>query len=113
LEGKGVGDLFKSIDEAYRAAMAKLATPKLTRVLQVALERQQPPRAGLVRPKLRDAHQGGMNPPIIVIHGNALDHVPASYTRYLERYFLEAFKLQGTPLRVQYKTTKNPFATER
>ncbi|TCP10815.1 GTP-binding protein [Crenobacter luteus] len=109
LQGKGVGELFKSIDEAYQAAMAKLATPKLTRVLEVALERQQPPRAGLVRPKLRYAHQGGMNPPIIVIHGNALDAVPDSYTRYLEHTFRKAFKLQGTPLRVQYKSSDNPF----
>ncbi|AXK39733.1 ribosome biogenesis GTPase Der [Crenobacter cavernae] len=110
LQGKGVGDLFKSIDEAYSAAMAKLATPKLTRVLEVALERQQPPRAGLIRPKMRYAHQGGMNPPIIVIHGNALGNVPDSYTRYLEHTFRKAFKLQGTPLRVQYKSTENPFA---
>jgi GTP-binding protein len=109
LEGKGIGDLFKSIDEAYQAAMAKLATPKLTRVLQVALERQQPPRSGLVRPKMRYAHQGGMNPPIIVVHGNALASVPESYTRYLEHTFRKAFKLQGTPLRVQYKTSDNPY----
>jgi GTP-binding protein len=109
LEGKGIGDLFKSIDEAYRAAMTKLATPKLTRVLQVALERQAPPRVGLVRPKLRYAHQGGMNPPIIVIHGNSLDNVPDSYTRYLEHTFRKAFKLEGTPLRVQYKSSENPF----
>ncbi|AUH50001.1 ribosome biogenesis GTPase Der [Chromobacterium sp. ATCC 53434] len=109
IEGRGVADLFKSIDEAYRAAMAKLATPKLTRVLQVALERQQPPRAGLIRPKMRYAHQGGQNPPIIVVHGNALDNIPASYTRYLEHTFRKVFKLQGTPLRVQYKSSDNPF----
>lgn len=109
IEGRGVADLFKSIDEAYRAAMAKLATPKLTRVLQVALERQQPPRSGLIRPKMRYAHQGGQNPPIIVVHGNALDSIPASYTRYLEHTFRKVFKLQGTPLRVQYKSSDNPF----
>ncbi|WP_047249707.1 ribosome biogenesis GTPase Der [Chromobacterium subtsugae] len=112
VEGRGVADLFKSIDEAYRAAMVKLATPKLTRVLQVALERQQPPRSGLIRPKMRYAHQGGQNPPIIVVHGNALDNIPASYTRYLEHTFRKVFKLQGTPLRVQYKSSENPFDTE-
>ncbi|XLM20111.1 ribosome biogenesis GTPase Der [Chromobacterium piscinae] len=109
IEGRGVADLFKSIDEAYRAAMSKLATPKLTRVLQVALERQQPPRSGLIRPKMRYAHQGGQNPPIIVVHGNALDNIPNSYTRYLEHTFRKVFKLQGTPLRVQYKSSENPF----
>jgi GTP-binding protein len=98
------------VDKAYAAAMAKMSTPKLTRVLIAAVEKQTPPRHGMFRPKLRYAHQGGSNPPIIVIHGNALEHIPASYTRYLEHYFIEAFKLQGTPLRIQYKTSKNPFA---
>lgn len=112
IAGKGVADLFRSIDEAYQAAMVKLATPKLTRVLSVAIERQAPPRAGLIRPKMRYAHQGGVNPPIIVVHGNALEHVPDSYTRYLEHTFRKVFKLQGTPLRVQYKTSENPFDTD-
>ncbi|WP_028536877.1 ribosome biogenesis GTPase Der [Paludibacterium yongneupense] len=112
-EGRGIADLFKSIDEAYEAAMCKLATPKLTRVLKVAVERQAPPRVGPVRPKMRYAHQGGMNPPIIVVHGNALDNVPDSYTRYLEHTFRKVFKLQGTPLRVQYKTGENPYDTEK
>jgi hypothetical protein len=67
--------------------------------LQAAVEKQAPPRHGIFRPKLRYAHQGGNNPPVIVIHGNALDHVPDSYRRYLERTFMEAFKLKGTPLR--------------
>jgi GTP-binding protein len=109
LEGRGIADLFKSIDEAYLAAMSNLSTPKLTRVLEVAVERQAPPRVGPVRPKMRYAHQGGMNPPIIVVHGNALDHIPDSYTRYLEHTFRKVFKLQGTPLRVQYKTGENPY----
>ncbi len=112
LEGKGVGELFKSIDAAYHAAMIKLSTPKLTRILQLATERQAPPRVGLTRPKLRYAHQGGMNPPIIVIHGNSLENVPDSYTRYLEGLFRKAFQLQGTPLRVQYKSSTNPFESE-
>jgi GTP-binding protein len=110
LEGQGIAGLLGSVDKAWAAAMVKLATPKLTRVLLDAVQKQQPPRHGLSRPKLRYAHQGGSNPPIIVIHGNALDRVPAAYTRYLEHTFMEVFKLQGTPLRIQYKSTKNPYA---
>ncbi|HWV19222.1 MAG TPA: ribosome biogenesis GTPase Der [Rhodocyclaceae bacterium] len=110
LNGEGIGGVLTSVDKAYAAAMMKLTTPKLTRALQNALEKQQPPRHGLFRPKMRYAHQGGSNPPIIVIHGNALDNIPESYTRFLERSFMEAFKLKGTPLRILYKTTKNPFA---
>jgi len=110
LEGKGVGALLKSVDAAYRAAMAKLPTPKLTRALQSAIAKQPPPRAGLVRPKLRYAHQGGMNPPLIVIHGNALNQVPESYRRYLEGALRKVFKLQGTPLKVQFKYRRNPYA---
>lgn len=110
LVGQGIVGVLASVDKAYAAAMVKLPTPKLTRVLQAAVQKQQPPRRGNVRPKLRYAHQGGSNPPIIVIHGNALDDVPESYTRYLEKTYLEAFRLQGTPLRIQYKTARNPFA---
>ncbi|GAB2180311.1 ribosome biogenesis GTPase Der [Denitratisoma sp. agr-D3] len=109
LNGQGIVSVLGSVDKAYAAAMVKLPTPKLTRALLNAVQKQSPPRHGLFKPKLRYAHQGGSNPPIIVIHGNALDHVPDSYTRYLERSFLETFKLQGTPLRIQYKSTKNPF----
>lgn len=111
-EGQGIGGVLGSVDKAYAAAMAKLATPRITRVLQAALQKQQPPRRGNVRPKLRYAHQGGSNPPIIVIHGTALDAVPEAYTRYLEKTFMEAFRLQGTPLRIQYKTAHNPFAKQ-
>ena len=113
LEGQGIKGVLDSVDKAYAAAMAKLPTPKLTRVLLDAVQKQTPPRHGLFRPKLRYAHQGGSNPPIIVIHGNALDQIPDSYTRFLERCFMEAFKLQGTPLRIQYKISKNPFAERR
>jgi GTP-binding protein len=109
LHGHGIGGLMKSIDAAYGAAMAKLPTPKLTRALQAAISQQQPPRAGYGRPKLRYAHQGGSNPPRIIIHGTALEHVPDSYRRYLERFFREAFKLQGTPLKVELKTGRNPY----
>jgi GTP-binding protein len=108
LKGSGLPGVLKSVDEAYAAAMAKLPTPKLTRVLMAAVEKQQPPR-GRFRPKLRYAHQGGSNPPLIVIHGSALDAVPDSYKRYLEHVFCEAFHLQGTPLRIEFKAGKNPF----
>jgi GTP-binding protein len=109
-EGQGIAGVLASVNQAYAAAMAKLPTPKLTRALLAAVQKQAPPRHGFFRPKLRYAHQGGSNPPIVIIHGNALEHVPDSYTRYLERTFVETFKLQGTPLRVQYKTTRNPYA---
>jgi GTP-binding protein len=111
--GKGLAQLMRSVDATYAAAMAKLATPKLTRAMMAAVEKQAPPRAGLIRPKLRYAHQGGMNPPRIVIHGNALDQVPESYKRYLEAYFREKFKLVGTPLRIEWRTSKNPYANKR
>ena len=110
LGGHGIGGLMQSVNDAYAAAMAKLPTPKLTRALQAAVSQQQPPRAGYGRPKLRYAHQGGSNPPRIIVHGTALEHVPDGYRRYLERFFREAFKLQGTPLKVELKTGRNPYA---
>jgi GTP-binding protein len=108
-EGQGLKALMKSVDAAYAAAMANLATPRLTRVLQSAVQQQQPPRSGLVRPKLRYAHQGGVNPPRIIVHGSAIEHIPDTYRRYLERFFRDAFKLQGTPLAVELKSGRNPF----
>jgi GTP-binding protein len=110
LEGQGISGLLKAVDRAYAAATVKLSTPRLTRALQDAVARQQPPRAGVVRPKLRYAHQGGSNPPIVVIHGSALGSVPRAYRRYLEHFFREAFQLQGTPLGIQLKTGANPYA---
>lgn len=112
LKGQGIASILGSVEKAYAAAMAKLPTPKLTRALLAAVEKQAPPRHGRSRPKLRYAHQGGSNPPIIVVHGNSLEHVPASYTRYLEHHFLETFKLSGTPLRIQYKSSTNPYAEQ-
>ncbi len=109
LNGNGIANVLKSVDEAYEAAMAKLSTPKLTRALIGAIEKQAPPKVGRFLPKMRYAHQGGSNPPLIVIHGSGLDNVPASYTRYLERTFAEVFRLQGTPLKIQYNSSKNPF----
>jgi len=110
LAGQGIAPLMKSVDEAYAAATARLPTPRLTRALAQAVAQQPPPRAGLIRPKLRYAHQGGVNPPRIVIHGNALDHVPEPYRRYLERFFRDAFQLQGTPLRIEFRSGPNPYA---
>lgn len=112
LNGTGVDALLKSVNQAYAAAMTKLPTPQLTRVLEEAIQKQQPPR-GAFRPKMRYAHQGGSNPPLIVIHGSALDKIPDSYRRYLEKTFCDAFKLQGTPLRIEFKSGKNPFADKK
>jgi GTP-binding protein len=109
-EGRGIDELWRSVGEAYDAAMAKLPTPKLTRALIDAVTRQQPPRAGVTRPKLRYAHQGGHNPPTIVVHGTGLANVPDAYRRYLEHFFAEAFQLRGTPLRIQFKSGANPYA---
>jgi GTP-binding protein len=109
LEGQGVSGVFSAVDAAYAAAMTKLPTPRLTRALQAAVEKQSPPKHGLFRPKMRYAHQGGMNPPVIVIHGAALEHIAESYRRYLEHHFLEVFRLQGTPLRVEFRSAHNPF----
>jgi GTP-binding protein len=89
--------------------MAKLATPKLTRALQAAVAQQQPPMAGRFRPKMRYAHQGGSNPPIVVIHGTGLDGIKAPYKRYLEGTFRKAFHLTGTPLRIELRSAANPF----
>lgn len=109
----GIGTMMKSVDEAHAAAFAKLSTPKLTRLIQECVEAQQPPRKGIFRPKLRYAHQGGQNPPIIVIHGTALDNISDSYKRYLEGKVRDRFKLKGTPLRVEFRSSTNPFVKEK
>lgn len=109
-KGTGVGPLMKSVDSAYAAATANLSTPKLTRALIEAVEHQQPRRKGSIRPKLRYAHQGGQNPPVVVIHGNALEAIDDNYKRYLEKHFRETFSLVGTPLRIELRSSKNPFA---
>ncbi|WP_085315053.1 ribosome biogenesis GTPase Der [Derxia lacustris] len=109
LHNRGVGALMKSVAGACDAAFRKLSTPKLTRALQDAVAHQAPPRHGLSRPKPRYAHQGGMNPPIVVVHGTGLGNIPAHYTRYLEGRFRKQFSLEGTPLRIEYRSTANPF----
>lgn len=113
LKRQGLGPLWKAIADAHASATRKLPTPVLTRLLQEAVEHQAPKRAGMFRPKLRYAHQGGMNPPIVVVHGNALEHVTDAYKRYLEGRIRDHFKLVGTPLRVEFKSSRNPFDTDR
>lgn len=112
LKGKGINDLIRSVGVAHAAAFLKMPTPKLTRTLQAAVEQQPPPRKGIFRPKMRYAHQGGQNPPLIIIHGNALDAISDSYKRYLESRFRQVFKLDGTPLRIEFKSTRNPYVQE-
>ncbi len=106
---QGLAPVWKSIAQAHAAANRKMPTPQLTRLLQEALQFQQPQRSGMFRPKMRYAHQGGMNPPVVVIHGNSLEHVTDSYKRYLEGRFRKAFDLVGTPLRIEMKTAANPY----
>ncbi|MHB9085791.1 MAG: ribosome biogenesis GTPase Der, partial [Thiobacillus sp.] len=111
LKGKGLENLLKDVEAAHAAAFIKLSTPKLTRVLEMAVEQHAPPKNGLFRPKPRYAHQGGKNPPVIILHGNALEGLRDDYKRYLESSFRKAFKLQGTPLRIQIKEggASNPY----
>ena len=106
---QGLGPVWKSIIQARTSAMRKMSTPVLTRLLMEAVAFQAPTRGGMFRPKMRYAHQGGMNPPVIVIHGNSLQHVPDAYKRFLEGRFRKAFDLVGTPLRIEFKTADNPF----
>jgi GTPase len=110
---QGLGPVWKAIAAAHASALVKMPTPVLTRLVQEAVEHQAPKRAGMFRPKLRYAHQGGQNPPVIVIHGNSLDHITDAYKRYLEGRFRAHFKLVGTPLRVEMRSGKNPFDEKR
>ena len=107
---QGLEPLWKSIIQAHRAATCKMPTPVLTRILLEALQFQTPKKVGAYRPKMRYAHQGGMNPPIIVIHGNSLELVTDAYKRFLEGRFRKEFNLVGTPLRIDLKTSHNPYA---
>jgi GTP-binding protein len=107
---QGLGPLWDSIVQAHRAANCKMSTPVLTRLLLEAVQFQTPKKTGMYRPKLRYAHQGGMNPPIIIIHGNSLEHVTDAYKRFLEGRFRKEFDLVGTPLRIQMKSSQNPYS---
>jgi len=113
LHGSNVGKLYQAINKAYKSATRKLSTPELTRILDKATHTHQLPLVHGRRIKLRYAHQGGMNPPVIVIHGNQTDLVPNSYQRYLTTSFLEALKLTGTPMRLEFKTGGNPYSSRR
>lgn len=110
MKRQGLGPLWQAIADAHASATRKMSTPVLTRLLHEAVEFQTPKRSGTFRPKLRYAHQGGMSPPVIVIHGNSLEHVTDVYKRYLEMRFREHFKLVGTPLRIEMRSGKNPYA---
>jgi len=110
IKRQGLGPLWSSIAQAHKAATCKMPTPVLTRVLQESLQFQTPKKVGAYRPKMRYAHQGGMNPPIIVIHGNSLNLVTDAYKRFLEGRFRKEFNLVGTPLRIELKTADNPYA---
>jgi GTPase len=107
---QGLGPVWASIALAHKSAMCKMSTPVLTRLLLESVQFQSPKRGGMFRPKLRYAHQGGMNPPVIVIHGNSLEHVTDAYKRFLEGRFRKEFNLVGTPLRIEMKTSQNPYA---
>ncbi|MCE4553336.1 ribosome biogenesis GTPase Der [Pelomonas cellulosilytica] len=109
LKRQGLAALWNAMADAYASAYRKMTTPVLTRLIQEAVEHQQPKRAGTSRPKLRYAHQGGQNPPIVVIHGNALDGVTEVYKRYLEGRIRAHYKLVGTPLKIELRSSKNPF----
>ena len=110
IKRQGLAPVWKSIIQAHASANRKMSTPVLTRLLLEAVQfQQQPQRSGIFRPKLRYAHQGGMNPPIIIVHGNSLDHVTEAYKRYLEGRFRKEFDLVGTPMRIQMKSSQNPF----
>ncbi len=113
LHGSGVGNLFDSVNEAYESAIRKLSTTELTRLLEKAQVKHQPPLVHGRRVKLRYAHPGGNNPPLIIIHGNQVNALPNSYKRYLAAFYQTQLKLYGTPVHVEFKSSDNPFADKR
>lgn len=113
LHGTGVGHLYESIGSAYSSATDKLSTNRLTKVLEDAVIDHQPPLVKGRRVKMRYAHAGGRNPPVIVIHGNQVDDIPNHYTRYLEKTFRRVLELHGTPVKIQYRSSDNPFAGKK
>ncbi|MGI9238516.1 MAG: ribosome biogenesis GTPase Der [Woeseiaceae bacterium] len=113
LHGTAVGDLLPAVERAFRAATSDLSTTELTRELESAVMEHAPPMVAGRRIRLRYAHQGGRNPPVIVIHGNQTDKLPEAYRRYLINRFRKVFKLKGTPVRLSFKTSKNPFKGKR
>jgi GTP-binding protein len=113
LHGSGVGELMRAVHHAYEASMREMPTPELTRVLESAVQQHQPPLVRGRRIKLRYAHQGGRNPPVIIVHGNQVQHVPDAYRRYLSNVFRRNFNLEGTPVRVEFRSDENPFKGKR
>ncbi|UVO07266.1 ribosome biogenesis GTPase Der [Pectobacterium polonicum] len=113
LHGSGVGNLFESVAEAYSCATRRVSTAMLTRVMQMAADDHQPPLVRGRRVKLKYAHAGGYNPPIVVIHGNQVKDLPDSYKRYLMNYYRRSLEVMGTPIRIQFKEGENPFADKR
>jgi len=113
LHGTGVGTLFSAINKAYKSAMINISTPRLTRILEDAVVAHSPPMIRGRRIKLKYAHQGGRNPPIIVIHGKQTKSIPESYTRYLTNTFRKVLDLHGTPVRIEFKSGDNPFEGRR
>ncbi len=113
LHGTNVGNLYPSIHRAYESSMFKVSTNRLTQILEDAVAAHPPPMSGGRRIKLRYAHLGGHNPPVVVIHGNQTGSLPKSYQRYLENEFRAVFKLEGTPLKVEFKMNKNPYADKK
>ncbi len=110
LHGTGVGNLFDLANRAYDSAMIDMSTPQLTRMLEYAIMQHQPPLVRGRRIKMRYAHQGGTNPPVIVVHGNQTARIPDSYKRYLSNFFQRELKLFGTPVRIDFKTGDNPYS---
>ena len=113
LHGSGVGLLLEEVDKAYANAMRNISTPEMTRLLEAAVQEHQPPLVHGRRIKMRYAHQGGRNPPLIIIHGNQMDDVPETYKRYLINRFRKELALTGTPLRIEFKGGTNPFKGKR
>jgi GTP-binding protein len=113
LHGSGVGELIGAVRAAYEAAMREMPTPDLTRVLEAAIRKHQPPLVRGRRIRLRYAHQGGRNPPVIVVHGAQAERTPEDYRRFLANCYREAFRLAGTPVRVDFRSEENPFAGRR
>lgn len=113
LHGSGVGNLFESVREAYDSSTRRVGTSMLTRIMTMAVEDHQPPLVRGRRVKLKYAHAGGYNPPIVVIHGNQVKDLPDSYKRYLMNYFRKSLDVMGTPIRIQFKEGENPYANKR
>ncbi|TGD91221.1 ribosome biogenesis GTPase Der, partial [Salmonella enterica subsp. enterica serovar Poona] len=113
LHGSGVGNLFESVRGAYASSPRRVSTAMLTRIMTMAVEDHQPPLVRGRRVKLKYAHAGGYNPPIVVIHGNQVKDLPDSYKRYLMNYFRKSLEVMGTPIRIQFKEGENPYANKR